>query len=66
MTVNNFIPTVWASQVFMDFQKATILGGIVNHDYEGDISGQGDTVKITVEGDELALVSEPKPEILPA
>ena len=50
MTVNNFIPTIWASQVFMDFQKATILGGIVNHDYEGEISGSGDTVKITAVG----------------
>ena len=50
MTVNNFIPTIWAGTVFTDFQKATILGGLANHDYEGEITGQGDTVKITKVG----------------
>ncbi|MFA5212843.1 MAG: P22 phage major capsid protein family protein [Methanoregula sp.] len=50
MTVNNFIPTIWSGQVFTDFQKATVLGSLCNRDYEGDITGQGDKVKITKVG----------------
>lgn len=51
MTVANFVPTVWSGQVFMDFQKATILGGaITNRNYEGEITGSGDSVKITSVG----------------
>ena len=47
MTVNNFIPTIWSGQVFLDFQKATVLSGLTNRNYEGEISAYGDTVKIT-------------------
>ncbi|MFA5347767.1 MAG: P22 phage major capsid protein family protein [Methanoregula sp.] len=50
MTVNNFIPTIWSGQVFTDFQKETILGGFCNRNYEGEINGQGDTVKINSVG----------------
>ena len=50
MTVNNFIPTIWSGQVFTDFQKATILGGLCNRNYEGEITGQGDAVKINMVG----------------
>jgi hypothetical protein len=50
LTVNNFIPTIWSGQVFTDFQKETILGGFCNRNYEGEISGQGDTVKINSVG----------------
>lgn len=50
MTLDNFIPEIWAAQVFEDFQKATILGGLCNRDYEGEIRNGGDTVKITAIG----------------
>jgi len=50
LTVNNFIPTIWSGQVFTDFQKETILGGFCNRNYEGEINGQGDTVKINSVG----------------
>jgi hypothetical protein len=50
LTVNNFIPTIWSAQVFTDFQKATVLSGLTNRDYEGEISAYGDTVKITKVG----------------
>lgn len=50
MTLDNFIPEIWAAQVFQDFEKATIIGGLCNRDYEGDIRNGGDTVKITAIG----------------
>jgi hypothetical protein len=50
MTVDRFIPTIWSGQVFTDFQKETILGGFCNQNYEGEITGQGDTVKINMVG----------------
>lgn len=50
MTVDRFIPTIWSGQVFTDFQKETVLGGFCNRNYEGEISGQGDTVKINMVG----------------
>ena len=50
MTLDNFIPTVWAAQMFEDFEKATIVAGLCNRDWEGEISGGGDRVKITAIG----------------
>jgi len=50
MTLDNFIPEVWAAQIFQDFDKATILGGLCNRDYEGEIRNGGDTVRITAIG----------------
>lgn len=50
MSLENFIPEIWAAQVFQDFDKATILGGLCNRDYEGDIRNGGDTVRITAVG----------------
>ena len=52
MSLNNFIPTIWAARLLMNLHKALVYGqaGIVNKDYEGDISGAGDTVKINAIG----------------
>lgn len=50
MSLTNFIPTVWAAQMFEDFEKATILSNLCNHDWEGEIKNGGDTVKITAIG----------------
>jgi hypothetical protein len=47
MTVNNFIPEVWASQVFQDFDTRTVLTPLCNRNYEGDIKQAGDRVYIT-------------------
>lgn len=48
MTLNNFIPQVWASRLLSNLNKAQVYAqpGIVNKDYEGEISAAGDTVKI--------------------
>lgn len=48
MSLNNFIPTVWAARLLMNLHKAHVFAqeGVVNKDYEGDITGGGSVVKI--------------------
>lgn len=48
MTLTNFIPELWASEVQRSLEKNLVYGqaGIINRDYEGEISAQGDTVRI--------------------
>lgn len=48
MTLNNFIPSIWSARLLSNLDKALVYGqdGIVNRDYEGEISAAGDTVKI--------------------
>lgn len=48
MALKNFIPTVWAARLLQNLNNAHIYGqaGVINRDYEGDISGHGDSVKI--------------------
>ena len=41
-----FIPEVWSGKLVEKFYSATVLAAIANTDYEGEIKGQGDTVKI--------------------
>lgn len=49
----NFIPTVWAARLLSALEKSLVYGqaGVVNRDYEGEISQSGDTVKIASIGD---------------
>lgn len=48
MAVDTFIPEVWASQLLIALQNQYVFaqGGVINRDYEGDISEYGDTVHI--------------------
>ncbi len=48
MSLNNFIPEVWAARLLHNLQKTLVFGqpGVMNRDYEGDIRGHGDTVRI--------------------
>lgn len=41
-----FIPQIWSSKLIEKFYAATVLAAISNTDYEGEIKGQGDLVKI--------------------
>lgn len=41
-----FIPQIWSSKLVEKFYSATVLAAISNTDYEGEIKGQGDLVKI--------------------
>lgn len=47
MSVRNFVPTIWSREILFTLKKNLIGLNIVNRNYEGDITGQGDTVKIT-------------------
>jgi hypothetical protein len=46
MTVQNFIPTIWSARLNESLKKNLVYGNVVNTDYEGEIKGQGSTVKI--------------------
>jgi hypothetical protein len=48
MSVDSFIPEIWAGRALVRLRKSLILGQspVVNRDYEGDISAAGDTVRI--------------------
>lgn len=48
MAVDTFIPEVWNAELLTALPTQYIFaqGGVVNHDYEGDISQYGDTVHI--------------------
>jgi hypothetical protein len=48
VAITQFIPEVWAAQLLSSLKKSLVYAGpsVVNRDYEGDITGQGDTVRI--------------------
>lgn len=52
MAVNTFIPEVWSARLLYNLHKAQVFAqaGVVNRDYEGDISQAGDTVRIQAIG----------------
>lgn len=50
MAYTNFIQTIWSARLNENLKKSLVYGNIVNHDYEGEIAGQGSTVKINTMG----------------
>lgn len=71
MTLSNFIPSVWSANLLANLHKTLVYGqaGVVNRDYEGDIRGAGDRVKINSIGavtvfDYTKNVDMPAPEVL--
>jgi hypothetical protein len=48
MALNNFIPQIWSAQLLASLRKSLVIGqeGIVNKNYEGEITGYGSSVKI--------------------
>ena len=53
MSINNFIPQIWSARVTVHLDNAHVYGqpGVINRDYEGEISEAGDTVYINSIGD---------------
>ena len=49
----DFIPTVWAARLLVALDKALVYGqtNVCNRDYEGEIRGSGNTVKIASIGE---------------
>jgi hypothetical protein len=46
MGLENFNPTIWSAKLFVRLRKELVYASVVNTDYEGEITGMGDTVKI--------------------
>ena len=48
MALNNFIPAIWSQTLLENLRNNLVYGqpGIINRDYEGEISGAGSSVKI--------------------
>lgn len=51
MSLNNFIPQLWADSLLVALRKNLVFGQLFNRDYEGQIRQMGDTVKINMIGD---------------
>lgn len=53
MAVSSFVPQVWAAELLVALEKSLVYGqpGVVNTDYEGEISQYGDTVSVNSVGD---------------
>lgn len=49
MAISNFQPTIWAATLLDTLKNSLVFGadGVVNRDYEGEITGMGSSVKIT-------------------
>ena len=46
MSIATFIPTVWSARLLAHLENALVAKNFFNSDYEGEISDQGDTVRI--------------------
>lgn len=51
MSLNNFIPQLWADTLLPALRANLVYGNLFNDDYEGEIKRMGDTVKINSIGD---------------
>jgi N4-gp56 family major capsid protein len=53
MSVESFIPEIWSSELLVQLRKQLVFAGpgVVNNDYEGNITDAGDTVHIASPGD---------------
>lgn len=51
MSLNNFIPQLWADTLLAALRVNLVFGNLFNNDYEGQIQRMGDTVKINAIGD---------------
>lgn len=48
MSLDTFVPEVWSKSLLSSLKKSLVIAapGVVNRDYEGEITEQGDTVRI--------------------
>jgi len=46
MAISNFVPALWSGVILKAFEKAFVYAGLVNKDYEGEIRGPGDRVRV--------------------
>lgn len=46
MAISNFIPSIWSREILFTLKKDLVGMNLVNQNYQGDITDEGDTVKI--------------------
>jgi hypothetical protein len=46
MGYDNFVPEIWSQVILKSFNKNSVMAGLVNRDYEGEIKKAGDVVHI--------------------
>ncbi|MCE2930255.1 MAG: phage capsid protein [Vampirovibrionales bacterium] len=46
MPYDNFVPEIWSQTILKSFNKNSVIAGLVNRDYEGEIKKSGDVVHI--------------------
>ncbi|KXZ21089.1 P22 coat protein - protein 5 domain protein [Bacillus nakamurai] len=48
MALNEFVPQMWSARLLYNLQRTLVYGqtGVINRDYEGEITGAGDSVTI--------------------
>ncbi len=63
MSLTNFIPIVWNSQMLLDFREAAIAANLVNRSYEGD-ARSGNAVRVNTAG--AIAIKDYKAGVLPA
>lgn len=51
MSLNNFIPQLWADSLLPALRKNLVYGNLFNDDYQGEVNEMGDTVRINAIGD---------------
>lgn len=51
MAIDKFIPTLWSARLHRQNERRYVYGSVTNRNWQGDIAGYGDTVKIGTIGD---------------
>jgi hypothetical protein len=46
MSVDNFKPTIWSRELLFSLKESMVSESLINRNYQGDISSEGDTVKV--------------------
>jgi hypothetical protein len=66
MAITRFVPEIWSARLLVAWRKRLVYAGpgIVNRDYEGDISEAGDTVRITSISDPTIDDYEPNSTVI--
>jgi predicted nucleic acid-binding protein len=68
VAINAFIPEVWAAELLTSLKKSLVYAQptVANRNYQGEITGQGDTVRITsISRPTIATYSKGSTQIVP-
>jgi len=65
VAIVQFVPDIWSAELLVGLEKSLVYAapGVVNRDYEGEIRGAGDSVKITTLTDPVVGTYTPHTDI---